>query len=30
MGCAISYDPDTGVYQAEGEPRLVGSGGQVV
>ncbi|KAF8824302.1 hypothetical protein HHX47_DHR8000072 [Lentinula edodes] len=30
VGCAISYDPDTGVYQAEGEPRLVGSGGQVV
>ncbi|KAJ4481217.1 gamma-glutamyltranspeptidase [Lentinula aciculospora] len=30
VGCAISYDPDTGTYQAEGEPRLVGSGGRVV
>ncbi|KAJ3743204.1 gamma-glutamyltranspeptidase [Lentinula detonsa] len=30
VGCAVSYDPDTGLFQAEGEPRLVGSGGRVV
>jgi len=30
VGCGVSYDPETGFYQAEGEPRLVGSGGTVV
>jgi len=30
VGCGISYDPETGVYQAEGEPRLAASGGRVV
>lgn len=30
VGCGVSYDPETGVYQAEGEPRLAASGGSVV
>ncbi|KAF5392041.1 hypothetical protein D9757_003187 [Collybiopsis confluens] len=30
VGCGISYDPHTGVYHAEGEPRLLGSGGRIV
>ncbi|KAJ3973558.1 gamma-glutamyltranspeptidase [Lentinula raphanica] len=30
VGCAISYDPEIGLYQAEGEPRLAESGGQVI
>ncbi|KAE9397936.1 gamma-glutamyltranspeptidase [Gymnopus androsaceus JB14] len=30
VGCGVSYDPETGFYQAEGEPRLVGSGGTVI
>ncbi|KAJ3763510.1 gamma-glutamyltranspeptidase [Lentinula raphanica] len=30
VGCAISYDPEIDLYQAEGEPRLAESGGQVI